>query len=151
MRRYISSCSSRCSRLEAVLSRIMKAQVDGAALFIQQTTKPVRWLDRSNGNRRERRRSTTRRCRWSLSANLPFKASHRPRRAERWPPRVHRRRRAAVAVLVQKQSHLPYRQPRRVSEEVYIPSPLSPLIQRIFLLRERLAAELPALSEASDG
>uniref|UniRef100_A0A8D0D024 Uncharacterized protein n=1 Tax=Sander lucioperca TaxID=283035 RepID=A0A8D0D024_SANLU len=89
----------------------MKAQTDGAALVIQQTTKPVRWLGRSNGNTGERRRSTTRRCRWSLSANLPFE---RLRRAD-WPYRFHRRKRAGLAVLVlgvfQKRSifHLPRR------------------------------------------
>ncbi len=128
------------------LSRVMKAQTDGAALFIQQTTKPVRWLDRSNGNTGERRRSTARRCRWSLGANLPFKQR---RRVERLPPQLHRRRRAILVVRVQTQTQLLW-QPSRVSHEIYIPTP-SPRLQRIFLLRRRLVAELPALPEASDG
>lgn len=129
-------------------SRVMKAQTDGAALFTQQTTKPVRWLDRSNASTGERRTSITGRC--GCSANLPFKPR---RRAELWPCRFHRSSsssRAGLAVLVQNQSHLPRRQPRRVSDQVYIPPP-SPRFQWILLLWRRLGAELPALPEASDG
>lgn len=136
-------------RREAVgcLSRVMKAQADGAALLIQQTTKQLRWVDRSNGRSGERRRSITRRCRRSLSANLPLR--HR-RRAELRPAQHQWRRRAGLAVLAQRQTHLPSRQSWRVSDEVDI-SPPSPRLQWIFLLRRRLAAELSALPEATDG
>uniref|UniRef100_A0A3B4V919 Uncharacterized protein n=1 Tax=Seriola dumerili TaxID=41447 RepID=A0A3B4V919_SERDU len=109
----------------------MKAQADGAALFIQQTTKPVRWLDRSNGKRGERRGSTTRRCRWSPSAKPQFE---RQRRAEPWPPRLHRRRRARLAAPVQNHSHLSCQHFSRRSSSGYFSfdsdslpsSPLSP-------------------------
>lgn len=131
-------------RREAVgcLSRVMKAQADGTALFVQQTPEPVRWLDRSKGNTGERRSSTTRRCRWSLSANLPFRQRRRAG--------LQRIRRTGVAVVAQNQAYLPCRQFRRVSDEDDIPPPSTGL-QWIFLLRRRLAPELPALPEATDG
>lgn len=128
------------------LGRGMKAQADGAVLFIQQTTKPLRWLHRSNDNGGERR-STTRQRRWSLDANFP---TERQRRAESRPPWVRRKSTAWTAAPVQNHVRLVSRQPRRFSYPHYL-SPSSPLFQWIFLLRRRLGAELPALPEASDG
>lgn len=149
---HAASCRSRCRGDVRAVDRVMRAQADGAALLTQQTTSAARWLDRSNGKRGERRRPTTPRCRCrrSLNTNTPFKQQRRP--ALR-PPRLQGRGRARVAARrppAQTQSHLSCRQPRRVSKEVDIQLPSS-LLQWIFLLRQRLAAELPALSEASDG
>lgn len=112
------------------LSTGMTSQTDGAALFIQQTTKFVRWLDRSNSIGGQRRRSTT--CRCHRSANVPFK------------PRLYRRRRTGFAFLVQNPEEL-----WRFSEPDDIPLP-SPFLQWIFFLWLRLIAKLPALPEASD-
>lgn len=124
------------------LSAVMKAQVDGAALFIQQTTKLLQWLDRSNGNSGERRSPTTRRRRWSLSASLSFR--------QRWRAELCRSRRTGLAVLVQTQTYLPIRRSRRVSDKVDIPYS-STHLQWIFFLWEWFATELPALLEAIDG
>lgn len=123
----------------------MNTHAHGDALFIQQTAKSMRWLDRRNASRGDRRRSSI------LIANTTFLEPERaePRAADgRRGRQLRRRRRGAglrLAALLQKPGQF-----RRLSKQVYI-SPSPPLIKRILLLWLRLAAELATLSAPSDG